>query len=146
MLQFAEYEFEKYGYMPPPPPSLNGGLYTGESFKGPWGNVPVIPDATYMINKNLVRGNGYVAPGSTFQYPPSRQGNSFVDWNGLKRYQGTALNSGPFNIYCPPCCTSQERHCYCEDICPKTETKLCNRDTCVHRTSPNGFSKYYYIK
>lgn len=36
-----------------PPPSHNGGLYTGEPFNGPWGNVPVVPDAVSLTNKTL---------------------------------------------------------------------------------------------
>jgi len=31
--------------IPPKTPALNGGLYTGEAFAGPWGNVPILPDA-----------------------------------------------------------------------------------------------------
>ena len=38
-------------------PSLNGGLYTGEPFKGPWGNVPVIPDTVAMTTYTLRSGN-----------------------------------------------------------------------------------------
>lgn len=34
-------------YVPPPPPSLNGGLYTGQPFApgAEWANRPVAPDA-----------------------------------------------------------------------------------------------------
>ena len=32
-LNYGLYEFDKYGYMQPPPPKLNGGLYTGQPFK-----------------------------------------------------------------------------------------------------------------
>ena len=37
------------GYTAPPPPSLNGGLYTGAPFAegAPWRNFPVAPDAGY---------------------------------------------------------------------------------------------------
>lgn len=28
-----------------PPRALNGGLYSGERFAGPWGNVPIRPEA-----------------------------------------------------------------------------------------------------
>lgn len=38
-------------------PSLNGGLYTGEQFKGPWGNVSVIPDVVPMTTETLSNGN-----------------------------------------------------------------------------------------
>lgn len=40
-----------------PKPSLNGGLYTGEEFKGNWGNVYVQPDVVYMNNVNLITAN-----------------------------------------------------------------------------------------
>ena len=30
---------------PVPPRKINGGLYVGEPFAGPWGNVPIEPDA-----------------------------------------------------------------------------------------------------
>jgi hypothetical protein len=40
-----------------PKPSLNGGLYTGEPFKGDWGNVYVKPDVVYMNNVNLITAN-----------------------------------------------------------------------------------------
>ena len=40
----------EYRGVPPPAPSLNGGLYTGQPFQhgAPWGNVPVPPDAGMM--------------------------------------------------------------------------------------------------
>jgi hypothetical protein len=40
-------------FVPPPPPSLNGGLYTGEPFQkgAAWANVPAAPDAgNYNFN------------------------------------------------------------------------------------------------
>lgn len=36
-----------------PPPPVNGGLYTGEPFKGPWGNVDIVPDVVYLTRKAL---------------------------------------------------------------------------------------------
>jgi len=40
---------------PTPLPSrlVNGGLYTGEPAKGPWGNVPVEP-SQYELSRNLL--------------------------------------------------------------------------------------------
>lgn len=29
----------------------NGGLYTGELFEGPWGNVPIVPDSGSIMNR-----------------------------------------------------------------------------------------------
>jgi len=37
----------------PKEPELNGGLYTGEPFKGPWGNVPVVPEGSIMTHETL---------------------------------------------------------------------------------------------
>jgi hypothetical protein len=40
----------EYQGVPPPKPSLNGGLYTGQPFRhgAPWANVPIVPDAGMM--------------------------------------------------------------------------------------------------
>ena len=64
-----------------PEPLLNGGLYTGESFKGPWGNYPVAP-TTNGFMANLASANpppgaldqfpGYVRLGNNFQVNPSK--------------------------------------------------------------------------
>jgi hypothetical protein len=42
-------------YTPLPPPSLNGGLYTGAPFAegAPWRNFPVPPDAGHYLFGNL---------------------------------------------------------------------------------------------
>jgi hypothetical protein len=64
-------------YTPPPPPSLNGGLYTGAPFQkgAPWGNVPVAPDAGVYNFTNLPPSAPalarYMLPGGGF-----RPGNS----------------------------------------------------------------------
>tara|TARA_Y100000996_G_scaffold232747_1_gene183154 strand:+ start:38 stop:391 length:354 start_codon:yes stop_codon:yes gene_type:complete len=36
-----------------PPPPLNAGLYTGERFAGPWGNVDIKPDVVNMTRDGL---------------------------------------------------------------------------------------------
>ena len=43
------------GYVPPPGPTLNGGLYTGLPFASgaAWANVPVKPDAGFYQFGNL---------------------------------------------------------------------------------------------
>ena len=145
--RYAQYDFQTIGYTPPPPPSLNGGLYSGEPFEkgAPWANVPMIPDATYMTHVALTYGNE-VTPGSTVQYPATRPGNSYVDWVGLSPYEGTAINSGPHNIFCAPCDGDQKKQCYCEDICPNHQTRLCNKDNCAAKVKQNSFSKYYYVQ
>ena len=42
-------------YTPPPGPTPNGGLYTGQPFApdAPWRNFPVVPDAGYYNFTNL---------------------------------------------------------------------------------------------
>ena len=39
-----------------PPRLVNGGLYTGEPAKGPWGNIPVEP-SQYALSQNLMSAN-----------------------------------------------------------------------------------------
>lgn len=72
-----QYQQVESSFTPPPYPSLNGGLYTGEPFVcgAPWANVPVIPDVSYMINHNLKSANP--PPGAEYQYPGgNRPGNN----------------------------------------------------------------------
>lgn len=148
-LDVYPYDFEKYGYQPVPPPSLNGGLYTGEPFykDAPYANIHIDPDVTVYMHDNLLRGNNPPA-GARYQYPSTRRGNSYVEWRGLAQYKGTAVNWGPHNIYTPP-----EKHamkqCNCEDICPNQQTQFCNKDTCRLKKkvaqSPGSYSKYYYV-
>ncbi len=72
-------------YERPPPQALNGGLYTGEPFlkNAPWANIPVIPDADYMIHYNLRSANP--PPGALTQYPGmTRPGNNFQAMPGVK--------------------------------------------------------------
>ncbi len=145
-LEFGNYDFEKVGYQPVPKPSLNGGLYMGETFykDAPWANIHIDPDSTVYINENLKRGNEppYLA---VWQYPPTRKGNSYSEWKGLKKYEGTRTNYGPYNIYCPPSCPPRPDNCICDELCPNAQTELCNKNNCVDKKITNGFSKYYYI-
>tara|TARA_B110000483_G_scaffold241733_1_gene325511 strand:+ start:761 stop:1120 length:360 start_codon:yes stop_codon:yes gene_type:complete len=64
--------------IPPKKPELNGGLYTGEPFRGAWGNVPVIPDVVPMTKKTLTMQTHPYTPGSTEQFDPTmiRPGNN----------------------------------------------------------------------
>ena len=65
-----------------PEPMLNGGLYTGEKFDGPWGNYPVPPTANGFI-ANLASANpppgamdqmpGYIRLGNNFQVNPTQE-------------------------------------------------------------------------
>jgi len=75
------------GPVPPPPPSLNGGLYTGKPFdKGaPWANIPVTPDSGVYVNKNLLSANP--PPGANTQYPGNiRPGNNMQTMPGVAAY------------------------------------------------------------
>ncbi len=61
-----------------PPPSLNGGLYTGSPFESgaPWGNVAIVPEAdTYT--QNLQSANP--PPGGMFIPSHTRLGNNTVN-------------------------------------------------------------------
>lgn len=84
------------GHVPPPQPSLNGGLYTGEPFQhgAPWANVPAVPDAdAYLVHFALRSANP--PPGAEVQYLAAiRPGNSYTEMYGARRVQG------PFPIYC----------------------------------------------
>ena len=63
--------------LPPPPPTLNGGLYTGEAFApdAPWRNFPATPDAVYLTQVNLLSAKP--PPGATQQIPGGwRPGNN----------------------------------------------------------------------
>ena len=64
--------------IPPKKPELNGGLYTGEPFRGPWGNVPVLPDVLPMTKETLLLQSVPHTPGSTEQFDPFmlRPGNN----------------------------------------------------------------------
>ena len=87
-------------YVSAPPPLYNGGRYTGPQFNGPWGNVPVTPTTTNMINQNLKSAEP--PPGATTQYPgTNHQGNNFIAMPGVNWYDNTpASNPGEFNLKC----------------------------------------------
>jgi hypothetical protein len=92
-LNYGLYEFDKYGYMQPPSPKLNGGLYTGEPFKGPYGNYKVTPDAVYMTNQNLKTAKGPTE--GLFHYPGNnRPGNNSQNMTGVKQFSNNT------NIQC----------------------------------------------
>lgn len=74
MLQFSSVPNK---HTAPNKPELNGGLYTGEPFKGPWGNFPVIADEIPLTGNTLKQGNT-PPPGATQQFNPYmiRPGNN----------------------------------------------------------------------
>ena len=65
-----------------PPPALNGGLYTGEPFKGPWANVPVTPDVDYLTHVNLKSAH---PPSEALKHYPGgpRPGNNVQNMPGV---------------------------------------------------------------
>ena len=101
-LEFGEYNFKEY--QPDPKPSRNAGLFTGEKFvKGaPWANVPVKPNADYMMSKNLKSANP--PPGAKTHFPHTlRKGNNLAKLPGVKNYENPdAFNRGPFRTNCSP--------------------------------------------
>ena len=64
-----------------PPRKVNGGLYTGEPAKGPWGNVPIVPEAhlyqaalpTDLSPVGVYHIPGYTRPGNNTQEFPNHQ-------------------------------------------------------------------------
>jgi hypothetical protein len=73
-------------YTPPPPPSHNGGLYTGEPFwpGAPWRNFPVTPDTSHYVHLNL--RSATPPHQALYQYPSAdhRPGNNFSPMPGIK--------------------------------------------------------------
>ena len=68
----------------PPPLKVNGGLYTGEPAKGPWGNYPVTPEPNELA-KNLLSAN---PPPNAEKIPMSynREGNNYVTFPNHVEY------------------------------------------------------------
>lgn len=150
-LGFMDYDFERYGYMEAPPPSLNGGLYTGEPFyqDAPYRNFPVSPDTNTYIEKNLKNGND-PPEHALHMLPPTRRGNSYVDWSSLQKYEGTVQNWGGFNMYCPALCIRPEQRCHCDQVCPNQNYKHCNSKNCIRKKNEaekpsETFRKYAYF-
>ena len=79
-----------------PAPTHNAGLYSGPSFSGPWGNIPVVPTTANMIHNNLKSANP--PPGATTQYPgTSRSGNSYTAMPGVLLYT-SENNDCPYKL------------------------------------------------
>ena len=82
--KYAAYNHDNASYVPTPKPSLNGGLYTGESFKpnAAYRNFPNKPDAVYLHTTTLQSANP--PPGIERQFPDSfRPGNNMPTTNCL---------------------------------------------------------------
>ena len=105
-------------YSPIPPRALNGGLYTGEPFhKGAsYGNVPVIPCASYWAHENLMRANPPIQALYQIQNP-YRPGN-----NTDPELPGMSMIKDPILTACIPTkSVCQENDCDVKDSC---ETKV----------------------
>lgn len=80
----------------PPPPTHNGGWFTGEAFakNAPYATVPVIPDAGYLTHFNL--RSAQPPPLAPYQYPGGgmRPGNNYQPMPGIQPMQG------PYNLWC----------------------------------------------
>jgi hypothetical protein len=109
-MQYAQYNFEKYGYQQPPPPSFNGGLYSGEPFvKGSaWATVPVPADSTYQ--KNVAMLSAGIPEAARMHYGYTRDGNNYVATPGVEPYRKEL-----YSINCPKL-TPQEP-CVCTNNC-----------------------------
>jgi hypothetical protein len=90
-MQFSDLDNSTVGGIPKP--DLNGGLYTGEPFKGPWGNVYVQPDMVYLTTINLKSANP--PESALLQY-----GNVIRPGNNEPVLQNTHMYSNEHNIVC----------------------------------------------
>lgn len=132
---FSAYRQNEVGYIPPPKPSLNGGLYTGEPFKSDslYKNFPVKPDAVYMNTENLKSARPSV-PNVSFQFPDGfRPGNNLPDTQafGLSRY-------------------GNEHSILCTHYQPQTNVSCnssanCESVQCMKHMENKGFNKHYYV-
>ncbi len=100
-----------FSYVPPPPRSLNGGLYTGQPFiqGAPWANIPVIPDAGYMTHINL--RSARPPEDALYQHGGGiRPGNNYQTMPGVKKV------SDAYNLWCSsaPCSTKLQNPCDCD--------------------------------
>ena len=89
-MNYSNFDNSKSGI---PKPVLNGGLYTGEAFKGPWGNVYVQPDVVYMTNKNLISA---LPP----QNALTQYGDIIRPGNNVPNFQNIHKFSNKHNIVC----------------------------------------------
>lgn len=104
-----------------PPPSLNGGLYTGEPFEkdAPHANIPIIPDGGYMTHFALRSANPPTQ--ALFQYNDNyRPGNNTPVMPGIEPYK-----QGQYGIMC-------------NNSVDKTSMRPCKCAKC-------SCSKYYYL-
>ena len=87
-MQYSDIDWK--GSVPPPPPQLNGGWYTGTAFEqnAPWATVPVIPDWSLMLHDTLRLADVPPPPGAFTQYPAcNRPGNSYCPTPDVSVYR-----------------------------------------------------------
>jgi hypothetical protein len=77
-----------------PPRKVNGGLYTGEQAKGPWGCYSVIPEAYIYTTENLKSANPPPGAMDTIPGGDTRVGNSVQLFPSHKKYNGS------LNLHC----------------------------------------------
>lgn len=133
-LASAEYNIKDTGYLPPPKPSLNGGLFTGEPFEesGLHRNFPVKPDSVnYHIN-NLKSAKP--PPGAMYQFPDTiRPGNNLPDT--------VALGLSRYSPHHSIMCTKTPQHTNCEF----DNSAGCDNKKCKQTDLNKGFSKHAYL-
>lgn len=84
----------KYAFIDPADPHgvperlVNGGLYTGEVAKGPWGNVAVVPEPHVLSQsiKNAWGGPGSAVGAWKAATTTVRPGNNPVSFPNYKEY------------------------------------------------------------
>ena len=87
---------QTYSKLGIPPPSLNGGLYTGEPFheNAPHANIPIIPNTGYMIHYGLRSANPPTE--ALYQYPDNlRPGNNTPLMPGVSEFA-----NGKYGLLC----------------------------------------------
>ena len=70
---------EEHKNLPLPPARPNGGLYTGNDASGPWGAIPVPPEAVVYTTQNLKSANP-PTPALSHPYTFLRPGNNQVTY------------------------------------------------------------------
>jgi hypothetical protein len=121
-MQDAQHPVRHAHYTPPPPPSHNGGLYTGEPFLpgAPWKNYPATPDTSHLIHVNLRSAHPPLEALYTYPAGGHRPGNNYSPMPGIR-----AMGGAYPDILCGP------------DIPPAAATKQNQR--------AQRFSKYAYL-
>ena len=115
-LYYSEYKLDNITI---PPPPVNCGLYIGERFNGPWGNVDIVPDVVYFT-KQALKFNDIAPPPEAFNQFGNifRPGNSEPNIVDSNKYE-------PSQIACPYI-PKQNKHTLsdCKSFNPAQQTYL----------------------